>query len=207
MVISIRSNVWHFHLMLTLVKLVTSMQVHYVCRAGSGLVDPPTSPPSTSASGASRRCTALALPPSTSCRLTSLGKWLSLTRQWWGEPCLTWVQGQPSASQQGGAALRSRPVIIHFLSEKFAVDSLHMYPLHFTHWSRKLDICMLSKSNTIWIYKKNPTVFPTNKSCICHSCFPLNSVFFEAPCTSRDVLGVCYQHILQATSICYFVTH
>ena len=41
---------------------------------------------------------------------------------------------------------------------------------------------MLSKSNTIWIYKKNPTVFPTNKSCICHSCFPLNSVFFEAPC-------------------------
>ena len=143
MVISIRSNVWHFHLMLTLVKLVTSMQVHYVCRAGSGLLDPPTSPPSTSASGAtwSPRCTALALPPSTSCRLTSLGRWLSLTRQWWGEPCLTWVQGQPSASQQGEATLRSRPVIIHFLSEKFAVDSLHMYPLHFTHWSRKLDIC------------------------------------------------------------------
>ena len=37
---------------------------------------------------------------------------------------------------------------------------------------------MLSKSNTIWIYKKNHTVFPTNKSCIFHSCFPLNSVFF-----------------------------
>ena len=29
---------------------------------------------------------------------------------------------------------------------------------------------------------KNPSVFPTHKSCICHSCFPLNSVFFEAPC-------------------------
>ena len=162
MVISIRSNVWHFHLMLTLVKLVTSMQVHYFCRAGSGLLDPPTSPPSTSASGAtwSPRCTALALPPSTSCRLTSLGKWLSLTRQWWGEPCLTWGQGQPSASQQGEATLRSRPVIIHFLSEKFAVDSLHMYPLYFTHWSRKLDMYMLSKSNTIWIYQKILVYFP-----------------------------------------------
>ena len=161
MVISIRSNVWHFHLMLTLVKLVTSMQVHYFCRAGSGLLDPPTSPPSTSASGAtwSPRCTALALPHSTSCRLTSLGKWLSLTRQWWGEPCLTWVQGQPSASQQGGAALRSRPVIIHFLSEKFAVDSLHMYPLHFTHWSRKLDICC-QKATLSGFIKKILLYFP-----------------------------------------------
>ena len=123
--------------------LYSETKTSYAIGAGSGLLDPPTSPPSTSASGAtwSPRCTALALPPSTSCRLTSLGRWLSLTRQWWGEPCLTWVQGQPSASQQGEAALRSRPVIIHFLSEKFAVDSLHMYPLHFTHWSRKLDIC------------------------------------------------------------------
>ena len=33
------------------------------------------------------------------------------------------------ASQQGEATLRSRPVIINFLSEKFAVDSLHMYSL------------------------------------------------------------------------------
>ena len=183
MVISIRSNVWHFHLMLTLVKLVTSMQVHYFCRAGSGLLDPPTSPPSTSASGAtwSPRCTALALPHSTSCRLTSLGRWLSLTRQWWGEPCLTWVQGQPSASQQGGGRFEKQtsdyPFLVREICCRFATY------VSFTFHTLVQEIrYMLSKSNTIWIYKKNPTVFPTNKSCICHSCFPLNSVFFEAPC-------------------------
>ena len=81
----------------------------------------------------------------------------------------------------GGAALRSRPVIIHFLSEKFAVDSLHMYPLYFTHWFRKWNICC-QKAALSGFIKNNPTVFPTHKSCICHSCFPLNSVFFEAPC-------------------------
>ena len=103
-------------------------------KVGSSSLDLPTSPPLTAASGAtwSPRCTALSLPPSTSCRPISPGRWLSLTQRWWGGPCLTLGQGQLGASQQGVASLKSRPVITHFWSERFAVDSL--YILCITHY-------------------------------------------------------------------------
>ena len=98
-----------------LVKLVTSwdsgldfvVSVLWISsKVGSSRLDLPTS-------GAtwSPRCTSLSLPPSTSCRPISPGSWLSLTQQWWGGPHLTWEQGQLSASQQGVATLKSRPVI------------------------------------------------------------------------------------------------
>ena len=73
---------------------------------GNGLLDPPTSPPSTSAS--SPRCTAHALPSSTSCRPTSQGRWHRLILRWSGGQCWTWRQEPWSALLPTVDTLRSR---------------------------------------------------------------------------------------------------
>ena len=70
----------------------------------SGLLAPPTSPPWTSASGASwsPRSTALAQPPSTSWRPISPERLPRLILLWWEGQCWIWRQGQSNALWLGG---------------------------------------------------------------------------------------------------------